>query len=210
MDNLLRHNIRNDMGVILGSAELIEDTVPEAADATAVIRETAKDLLDSAEKQRGVINTLTGDSTTQSRDLTNIIETGTDLVADRYPEADISVSMPDSAPVRGIDELESAVVELIENAITHNEAAQPTVDVTVTVDDEVTLTVADNGVAIPEMESRVLTGDHEMDALYHSSGLGFWLVYRVVELSGGSISVDEHRASGNRIEVRLPYRESSE
>lgn len=210
MDNLLRHNIRNDMGVILGSAELIEDTVPEAADATAVIRETAKDLLESAEKQRGVINTLTGDSTTQSRDLTNIIETGTDLVADRYPEADISVSMPDSAPVRGIDELESAVVELIENAITHNEAAQPTVDVTVTVDDEVTLTVADNGVAIPEMESRVLTGDHEMDALYHSSGLGFWLVYRVVERSGGSISVDEHRASGNRIEVRLPYRESSE
>jgi len=204
MDNLLRHNIRNDIGVIVGNAELIEETVPEAADRAAVIRRTGTELLNSAEKQRGVIEALTGSTAVRPLDLTAVAEAAVAAVGDRYPDARISLSAPESAPACGLDELEAAVVELIENAVTHNEATQPTVDVTVSVDDAVTLTVDDDGIAIPRMESSVLTGDHQMDALYHSSGLGFWLVYWVVELSGGSIAVKAKDAGGNRIQVTLP------
>jgi PAS domain S-box-containing protein len=204
MDNLLRHNVRNDMGVILGAAELIAESVPEAADQTAVIRETGEDLLESAEKQRGIIDTLTGNPSPGPTDLTPIVEKSADLISNRYPEAEISVSVPDRAPACGIDELEAAVVELIENAVTHNENAQPTVEVTVSVDSAVTLTVADDSVRIPSMEASVLTGDHEMDALYHSSGLGLWLIYWIVELSDGSIAVEAREGGGNRIRVRLP------
>ena len=60
------------------------------------------------------------------------------------------------------------------------------------------------------MESRVLTGDHEMNALYHSSGLGFWLVYWVVELSDGSITVETRAGGGNRINVTLRAGESGD
>ena len=204
MDNLLRHNLRNDLGVIVGNAELIEETVPEAADRAAVIRRTGTELLDSAEKQRGVIETLTGPTTTHPLDLVSVVAVGVETVRDRYPDARISMSTPETAPICGIDEIEAAVVELIENAVTHNEAAHPTVDVTVSVDDMVTLTVEDDGVAIPSMESSVLTGDHEMDALYHSSGLGFWLIYWAVELSAGSVAVETTAAGGNRIRVTLP------
>lgn len=204
MDNLLRHNVRNDMGVILGAAELIAESVPETADQTAVIRETGEDLLESAEKQRGIIDTLTGNPSPSPTDLTPIVEKSADLISNRYPEAEISVSVPDRALACGIDELEAAVVELIENAVTHNEHAQPTVEVTVSVDSAVTLTVADDSVRIPSMEASVLTGDHEMDALYHSSGLGLWLIYWIVELSDGSIAVEAREGGGNRIRVRLP------
>ena len=204
MDNLLRHNIRNDIGVIVGNAELIEETVPEAADRAAVIRRTGESLLDSAEKQRGVIEALTGPAAIRPRDLVAVAEDAVEIVREQYPAANISLSAPDTAPTCGIDEVEAAVVELIENAVTHNEATQPTVEVTVSVDDRVTLTVEDDGIAIPSMESSVLTGDHEMDALYHSSGLGFWLVYWVVELSEGSITVETADSGGNRIRVTLP------
>lgn len=203
MDNLLRHNVRNDMSVILGNAELIEETVPEAADTAAVIRRTGEDLLDSAEKQREVIDALTGAPSVQPLDLVPIVEAGVDTVRTRYPDAEITLSAPETAPACGIDELEAAIVELIENAVTHNEHPQPAVDVSVSVDAMVTLTVADEGVSIPSMEASVLTGDHEMTALYHSSGLGLWLIYWVVERSGGSITVEPRESGGNRIRVQL-------
>ena len=208
MDNLLRHNVRNDIGVIVGNAELIEETVPKAADRAAVIRRTGDDLLKSAEKQRGVIEALRGAGASRPVDLTAIVAASVDAVCDRYPDAEITLSMPETAPTCGTNELEAAVVELIENAVTHNEATQPSVDVTVSVDDAVTLTVEDDGVTIPSMEASVLTGDHEMDALYHSSGLGFWLIYWVIELSEGSIAVEAREAGGNRIQVTLPKRDA--
>lgn len=208
MDTLLRHNVRNDMGVIIGNAELIEETVPEAADRAAVIRRTGENLLSSAEKQRGIIEALTDGKSSGPLDLTAVVGAGVETVRDRYPDAELTLSTPATAPTSGIDALEAAVVELIENAVTHNTDDCPTVDVTVAVDDAVTLTVEDNGVAIPTMEASVLTGDHEMDALYHSSGLGFWLIYWVIELSEGSIAVEAREAGGNRIRVTLPKRHS--
>jgi PAS domain S-box-containing protein len=210
MDNLLRHNVRNDMGVILGNAELIEESIPEAADRAAIIRRTGEDLLDSAEKQRQVIEALTGATSIGPVDLVSIVEDSVATVRERYPEAEITVSAPETAPTCGVDELRAAIVELIENAVTHSETSRPTVDVSIAVDDEVTLTVEDEAIAIPEMELRVLTGDHEMNALYHSSGLGFWLVYWVVELSDGSITVETRAGGGNRINVTLRAGESGD
>jgi len=207
MDNLLRHNVRNDIGVIVGNAELIEEKVPAAADRAAVIRQTGDDLLKSAEKQRGVIEALRAAGATHPVDLTAIVAASVDAVRDRYPDAEITLSMPETAPTCGTNELEAAVVELIENAVTHNEATQPSVEVTVSVDDAVTLTVEDDGVTIPSMEASVLTGDHEMDALYHSSGLGFWLIYWVIELSEASLTVEAREGGGNRIRVSLPKRD---
>jgi len=212
MDNLLRHNVRNDIGVIVGNAELIEESEGDAEladeERAAVIRRTGSDLLETAEKQREVIQTLSGSSAVRPVDLAGIATESVEVVRDRYPEASITLSTPETAPTCGVDELESAIVELVENAVTHNEADEPSVTVTVSVDDGATLVVEDEGVAIPSMEADVLTGDHEMDALYHSSGLGFWLVYWVVELSDGSISVDERGAGGNRIRVSLPSQDA--
>lgn len=208
MDTLLRHNVRNDMGVIIGNAELIEETAPEAADRAAVIRRTGENLLSSAEKQRGIIEALTDGKSSGPLDLTAVVGAGVETVRDRYPDAELTLSTPETAPTCGINALEAAVVELIENAVTHNTDDCPTVDVTVAVDDVVTLTVEDNGVAIPTMEASVLTGDHEMDALYHSSGLGFWLIYWVIELSEGSIAVEAREDGGNRIRVTLPKRDA--
>jgi len=67
--------------------------------------------------------------------------------------------------------------------------------------------IEDDLETIPAVEADVLTGDHDTTDVYHSSGLGFWLAYWSVELSNGSIAVDdgpEGRERGNRITVSLP------
>ncbi|TKX82604.1 histidine kinase, partial [Halorubrum sp. SS5] len=50
MDNLLRHNLRNDLNIVLGTAEELEDEVPGSAEHTAVIRRVGESLLDTAQK----------------------------------------------------------------------------------------------------------------------------------------------------------------
>ncbi|WP_331280794.1 sensor histidine kinase [Halobellus rufus] len=111
----------------------------------------------------------------------------------------------ESCTVRARAELCLCVVELLENAIRHSERADPFLRVSARCADGVaTITVEDDGAPIPPIEADVLEGNHEMNDVYHSSGLGFWLVYWCVELSGGSIAVDSGAQSGNAISIRLP------
>jgi signal transduction histidine kinase len=47
-----------------------------------------------------------------------------------------------------------------------------------------------------------------MSDIYHSTGLGLWLVYWVVELSDGHVAVEERADGGNRVVVHLPAPEA--
>ena len=66
------------------------------------------------------------------------------------------------------------------------------------------IAVGDDHRPIPAVEANVLTGDHDMADVYHSSGLGFWLVYWSVELSGGTVEIESGDNRGNEITIRLP------
>ncbi|AZH27149.1 PAS domain-containing sensor histidine kinase [Haloplanus aerogenes] len=205
MDNLLRHNLRNDLNVILGTADLIEGTVPEVDDQTAIIRRTAENLLRSAQKQREIIELVTGQERRERIDLQEVVSESIATVRDRYPTATVSVTTFDAVTVRGRPELKAAVIELLENAIQNSEAVNPTVMVRLQqVGHHAELSVEDEATPIPPIEAAVLKGEHEMTDVYHSSGLGFWLVYWSVELSNGTISVHSEDGRGNRITVSLP------
>jgi PAS domain S-box-containing protein len=203
LDNLLRHNLRNDINTISGSAELIEEEAPEVADRAAVIRRTGENLLRSAEKDRDIIELLIGATGPERVDVVAAVETAAETVRDRGLVADIDISTPETADALALPELRLAVVELLENAILHSDADTPLVSVTVELDAErVAILVDDDAPPVPEMEEAVLAGHHNMDGLYHSTGLGLWLVYWVVELSDGRIEVTR-RGGGNRVRVDL-------
>ena len=208
MDNLLRHNLRNDLNVIRGHAELIDRDRTDVETSTAVIRRTADDLLESAEKQRDLIAYLTEDVTPSRVDLAAVAERTVAAVDGRFPDATVDVRTPDAAPARTLDEVEFAMTELVENAVRHADG-DPEVRVTVSSGtDRRTVTVEDRCPPIPEFEASVLTGDHEMSDIYHSTGLGLWLVYWVVELSGGDVEVSTSPDGGNRVVIRLPAAEA--
>lgn len=204
MDNLLRHNLRNDLSVILGNADrIVEEGDEQVTEHAVVIRRFGKDLLASAEKQRTIIDLLTGIQTPKTVDVVEAVEQAIDNVTERYPTARVRFTAPEATTVQGLPELTAAFMELLENAIEHDETGDPTVDVEVRSEgDDVVVRFSDFCPPIPEEEYRVLTGDQEMTEIYHSTGLGLWLVYWAVDLSGGRITF-ERTEGGNVICLRL-------
>ncbi|MFW5935495.1 MAG: PAS domain S-box protein [Halolamina sp.] len=208
MDNLLRHNLRNDLNVILGRAELIDDELSGASEHTETIRRVGKQLLETAEKEREVIELITGQQTSEAIELHRVVEESVECVRDRHPESTVEIESLEPTVVDSRPELVLAVTELLENAVKHCDVERPRVAVTLAhAGERAELVVEDDHEPIPSFESDVLTGDHDMTNVYHSSGLGFWLVYWAVELSNGTVDVETGEESGNRITVSLPQAE---
>jgi len=98
------------------------------------------------------------------------------------------------------NDLRSVVSNLIVNAVQAS-GGQARVTVTLKSDDEMlTITVADRGPGLPET--------NVFEAFYTTkssgTGLGLWLVRRLVEDAGGSISSGNRRGGGAVFTVRLP------
>jgi PAS domain S-box-containing protein len=201
MDTLLRHNLRNDLTVVLGEAERIATDHPNATEHTDAIRETARSLLDSTQKGREIIERLDTDVTRHSVDVAAAVDHSVSDVRERFPHATVDHDHDGAAIARAIDGLDAAITELLENAIQHNDDPRPKATITVTSSpDSVTVTITDDATPIPTIEANVLTGNTHMDDVYHASGLGLWLVHWIVELANGTIDVHSND-DGNRIEV---------
>jgi len=210
MDNLLRHNLRNDLNVILGAAERIADEHPEATPLTEQIRTTGDRLLRTATKERRIIELPVDRRYRERVDLGEAIETAIECARHRYPNGvvDYSLEFDDELPV--VPSLtRTAVTELIENGIVHCDDERPRVDIAVSGEEgAVEIEIADDAAALPDVEVNVLTGAHEFgrDPIKHSGGLGIWLVYWCIELSDGDITVERADETGNRIRIVVPAR----
>jgi PAS domain S-box-containing protein len=201
----LRHNLRNRMNVVTGMAELIkahgDPPLTEYADR---IEHTSRVLMENVDKERVITELLrTDDPPVVAIDLpTTLREAVADLRAD-YPDADVTLSVPESAPVDAIGRLGTALSELLTNAVVHNDDT-PSVAVTVEQGPETTtVEITDDGPGIPDVEVDVLTGTVEETDVVHGQGLGLWLVYLIVRRSGGTVTFDDAPNGGSVVTVAL-------
>jgi PAS domain S-box-containing protein len=204
----LRHNLRNSMNVVQGYAAAIEaEADPHLAEYAEKIVGRASKLMDDVEAERTITTLLQSESTPTTIEVIALLRTVTDECAETYPEASVTVSGPDEATVRAIPDLKAALEELVRNALEHNDADAPEVRVDVDGDageEVVAVQVADNGPQIPEMEVDVLADAETETPVYHGQGLGLWLVYVIVQHSGGHLSFGESSLGGNLVTVELP------
>ncbi|AZH25377.1 PAS domain-containing protein [Haloplanus aerogenes] len=206
IDRVLRHNLRNDTNIIRGLATNIQRATDgrPSADADRIL-ECAGRLLETAEKEREIVDVLLGGHRTTTFDANEVARTVVQTIHRDHPEATLELDLSESVTVDALKGLPRAIRELVENAVVHSDAETPSVRVAVTADEEaVRFHVADEGPGIPEMERAVLTGDREVRPLYHGSGLGLWLVNWTVRLSDGTVRIDENEPRGTVITVRLP------
>ncbi|WP_066412472.1 PAS domain-containing sensor histidine kinase [Halorubrum aethiopicum] len=204
MDNLLRHTIRNDMNVVMGTAERIADRTTDGLETHAeTIRRVAAELLDTAEKQRDVIDLLGESGAPRPLPVEPLVSEAVERVRTRDPRAEFDVSCVTEATAVAVPELRYAIDELVENAVEHAESA-PVVRIGVGREDErVAIAVRDNCPPIPTEQRRAVTDEWEMDRLRHTVGMGLWLVYWIAERSGGSLAFDTH-PNGNVVTLCLP------
>jgi signal transduction histidine kinase len=207
-NRVLRHNLRNDMTVVVNYAEFVaeetdDDAVREAADKIA---ERGWGLVDLSEKARQVGAALEGGEETGpvETDVPSVVADAATAVRDEHPDADISVESADVPSARAIPALDTAVENVCENAVEHNDDPAVSVSVEAATDDQrwVRIEVADDGSGIPNHERAVLTEGEETD-LEHGSGLGLWLVNWVVERSGGRLTFADNEPNGSVVRMDL-------
>jgi PAS domain S-box-containing protein len=206
MNRVLRHNLRNDVNVVLGHTESLRAGSPDP-DAVERIAAAARRLVTLADEAAAIdraLNAPVGDATV---DCVPVVRAAVADVRGRFPAATVETDLPPSLVVRATDHLGVAVESLVDNAARHNPAPEPAVRVRATAtatDGWADVWVEDDGPRIPADERRVVVGDAPITGVRHGSGLGLWVVKWVTESFGGAVSFAESDLGGNAVRLRLP------
>jgi PAS domain S-box-containing protein len=206
LDNILRHNLRNDLTVVRGLAEEVRSqTTGEIADTVDEIVTKTNELMSTGEKSRSITDLLSEEPRRKSVDITSAVRSITAEFAAARPGIRIDVDAPERLVVDTTLKIREAIEELIRNAVIHNDRNTPSIDICIEANDETAeIRITDNGPGIPEMDRAVLETGQAIDDLYHGSGLGLWLVYWIINRSNGSIVVESAESRGTEVTIRLP------
>ena len=208
LNRLLRHNLRNDLNLVRGNAELLGSSVSDdERHRVDRITETVDGLVATSDKIGRLTDAL-DDGRRCEIDLRPELDAVVADVRERAPRADISVDCPAGVHVEAGPSLWDALDELVTNAVEHAGNA-PSITIRVTddpADRQVGIDVIDDGPGIGTQEIDAVTGGEETD-LRHGSGVGLWLVAWIVRHYGGTI--DFAVEDGTTVTIRLPRADGS-
>jgi len=209
INRLVRHDINNDVQLLLGWAdglrdhvdepgqerlERIEQTCKHISELTTIARDFVESIGDEGELDYGAVN------------LRHILDSELDKAQRRHEEATITVegSIP-SVSVRANELLSSVFGNLLNNAVRHNDSPHPHVEVTATRSEtSVRVRVADDGPGIPDGRKETVFGKGELGPDSPGTGIGLYLVYTLVDQYGGEVWVEDNDPEGAVFAVELP------
>jgi PAS domain S-box-containing protein len=205
LHRLLRHNLRNETALIKGHAEQLRQlTLPEAAtEHIDKILEASDELVAASETSQTVQRVLGFDpDDVELVSASHAIDRLRRDLAARGSHSETSVTMAADTDraVPFSRYLLVALRELVENAVAHDAASAVEVRVTAT-DDEVRISVSDDGDGLPDAQWELLTGDREITQLQHGDGLGLWLVKWVTERHGGQLRRPQASTEGTTVSL---------
>lgn len=177
----------------------------QAKQYTETIQETSEELVALGQKANDFSEWIDRDPPRKPIPISNIIHDETEALEDEYQNVSITTVCNDDITVEADAEgLALIVEEGIQNAIKHNNVAQPSVTVTTTRNDErAQLAIIDNGPGIPADELAILDQAEE-SPLSHSSGIGLWMLTWIVRHYGGDIDVRQNVPNGTILRLLLP------
>ena len=220
LNRILRHNLRNDAGVVAGYGDLLVERLeePELVRMADAIDRRAGALAALGEKA-GTVETLLSDGDSTTVDVRDLVSDVVDDARERAGEDAVAFAVEETdgewlATLRA-DALQAIVENAVENAVVHHDGRGTEradggtwVRVTLRREDrgdaaEFVLVVEDDGPGIPDHEVRAVESGRET-ALEHGSGLGLW----VIEWAAGALSADVEYATreprGTRVTARAP------
>ncbi len=200
LNQMLRHDIRNDLQLVTAYADFLTDHVDdEGREHIETIQEGAMHAVELTRTARSIADVmLTTDGERQQVDLANALETELDDVRSTYSEAVITVSgtVP-SVAVWANEMLGSVFRNLLTNAVQHNDTEIPKVEVSTTEREEtVAVRIADNGPGVPDSQKDTIFGRGEKGLESEGTGMGLYLVKTLVEMYGGDVAIED-KTAGN-------------
>ncbi len=207
---IFRHNLRNDMNIILGYSEQLEQAIQDDDLEMQIqtVNDTAKkvaSLSDSVTEIGQITNrTLADRSPTR---VMAVIEDVVSEIRESLPHMTLAIDGTEDVWVNADDNLRVALRQILENAVEHTDNEQPTLLITVDeikAREQVQINIADDGPGIPEIESQIFENEGELTNVSHSSGLGLWIIKFCAESLGGYVRVVDNEPKGSIVKFTLP------
>jgi signal transduction histidine kinase len=209
LNRVVRHDIRNDMAVILGWAEILEDHVDEdGRDALDRVLQKSRHVVQFTEVARDFVESLSEDGTAELREveLQPLVDAELATVRNSFPNAQFRVSGElCDVSVHANEMLSSVFRNIIENAVRHNDKETPEITVSCEVDSgTVRYRIADNGPGIPDNQKEHIFGKGEKGLDSPGSGIGLYLVHLLTDKFRGEVWVEDNDPNGSIFVVELP------
>jgi len=214
LNQVLRHDIRNDLQLILAYTEMVADTIDheEAETHLQTVYENAEHAVDLTKVAREMAAVmLSADHELEPISIRSVVTGEVEQIREAYPEANIiTASEIEPVSVRANEMLGSVFRNLLKNAVQHNDKAVPTVAVSSEMkDDQIRIRVADNGPGVSDAAKEDIFGKGEKGLDSEGTGIGLYLVKSLVETYGGDVWVED-RESGDAVANQLPETATTE
>jgi len=127
LNRLLRHNLRNEMNLVRGNAELLrshlDTTDPAVEERLSQIESTVDTVVERGDKVGQISRGLDSDET-RPLDLATLAADAADTVRSGHDDVTVTVDVPEGLLVQGTRGLERVIVELLENAVEHGSTSR--------------------------------------------------------------------------------------
>ena len=208
LNQVLRHDIRNNLQLILAYTEMVVDTIDDDElqrhlETVSENAEQAVDLTKVAREMAAVM--LSGEQELEAVSIRPVVMSEVEQTREAYPDANIiTASEVQQVSVRANEMLGSVFRNLLKNAVQHNDKPVPTVAVSSKTEDEhISIRVTDNGPGISDAAKEDIFGKGEKGLDSGGTGIGLYLVKSLVESYGGDIWIED-REEGDVIETETP------
>lgn len=199
INRVLRHDLRNEMNVIRGyAANLKNDSNnnERTIQSAEKIIEKSDRLISLGDEVREIdqeMNRL--DRKLRKLNLRVKIQEKIKYIHSNYSDVNFIVRSPDNVYILGNSMIGTAVEQLIENAIVHNDNPNEQIEVYINIETEeedgkVRLSIIDNGPGIEKSQMSVINTGVETP-LDHVNGLGLWMVRWISDIVGGDFHIKD-------------------
>jgi len=207
VNRLIRHDIRNDMSVILGWLQQLRSELDTAHhDTLDMLIEQSESVVELTDTVKDYVEMLEDDANPQLEPvmIDETIEREAVATRQAYEPVDLSLGDIPNQPVLANSMLASVFRNLFHNAVQHNDKAMPVVEVTgEDREDTVVIHVSDNGPGIRDDQKADIFGKGTQGLESSGTGIGLFLIGELIETFDGDVMVSDNDPDGTTFSVVL-------